>query len=204
MESKSSDLTDPEVGIFTRCREWTDLFPWLRYGRLMRLVAAPSLIVMTALTLLIWQQGAVWLLDGEDIFNWPQKAGVDTFSNFKVLSVISEAAFKLHPASLFIVNEDHTFSIRFIAASLWTLLIWLMPALVLIRQGVVLTAGRSLESFPLTVSIAKKRLLQAGSAMGAVLLGPLLMTFGIWLVSWFHQALTSLNFLLGWPCAVVL
>ena len=204
MEPKSSDLTDPEVGILTRCREWTDLFPWLRYGRLMRLVAAPSLTVMTALTLLIWQQGAVWLLDGAEVFNWPQQARVDTFSNFKVLSVVSEAAFKLHPASLFIGSEDHAFSLRLIAASLWTILIWIVPALVLIRQGIVLTAGRSLESFPLTVSIAKSRLLQAGSVMGSVLLGPLLIAFGIWLVSWFHQTLTSLNFLLGWPCAIVL
>ena len=205
MEPKSSDLTDPEVGILTRCREWTDLFPWLRYGRLMRLVAAPSLTVMTALTLLIWQQGAVRLLDGADVFNWPQQVRVDTFSNFKVLSVISEAAFELHsPASLFIMSEDHVFFLRLIAASLWTILIWIVPALVLIRQGIVLTAGRSLNPFPLSVSIAKSRLLQAGSAMGAVLLGPLLMAFGIWLVSWFHQTLTSLNFLLGWPCAIVL
>ena len=171
----------------------------------MRLVAAPSLTVMTGLTLLIWQQQEpVWLLDGAEVFNWPQQARVDTISNFKVLSVVSEAAFKLHPASLFIGSEDHAFFLRLIAASLWTILIWIVPALVLIRQGIVLTAGRSLESFPLTVSIARV------GFCGRVVLWvpfysvPSLMAFGIWLVSWFHQTLTSLNFLLGWPCAIVL
>ena len=128
--------------------------------------------------------------DGAEVFNWPQQARVDTISNFKVLSVVSEAAFKLHPASLFIGSEDHAFSLRLIAASLWTILIWIVPALALSDRALC-SLWAELGILSVDSLDCQEWLLRAGSVMGAVLLGPLLMAFGIWLVSWFHRPLQA-------------
>ncbi|MDG2220932.1 MAG: hypothetical protein P8L85_06115 [Rubripirellula sp.] len=46
-----------EAGLLERVREWTDLFPWWRLIRTLRLAASPTMLAMTAGTLLIWILG---------------------------------------------------------------------------------------------------------------------------------------------------
>lgn len=48
---------DLETGLLERVREWTDLFPWWRLIRTLRLAASPTMLAMTAGTLVIWILG---------------------------------------------------------------------------------------------------------------------------------------------------
>ena len=46
-----------EAGMLERVREWTDLFPWLRLARVLRIAASPTLLLVVAATLFVWAIG---------------------------------------------------------------------------------------------------------------------------------------------------
>lgn len=48
---------DLESGVLQRVRDWTDVFPWVRLGRTMRVAVSPPLLMMTAATYSVWLIG---------------------------------------------------------------------------------------------------------------------------------------------------
>lgn len=180
--SAAKVAVDPERGLLASCREWVDLLPWFRLFRVMRLLGSPVLVSLTLFVLLIWYQGASWILEGE--FRQQIRsghAGVGLKETSQVFSQIGRLGYKLHPASM-MQFADRIFSPRWLAASLWTVLIWLVPGLFLIRQGVMLTVGRELESLFGWRSIAWRRSWPAFCSIVGVLLAPLAIALSLWLV----------------------
>lgn len=207
-ETKTTKLDDgfrdnPERGLLMRCREWTDIFPWLRMTRVMRMVGSPIMLVISAVTLLLWHQIANWIL--QDDFRHQihaHQSHVGVSGNLQVLIQWLKFAYQVNPTSILLFSE-RLFSWRWLLAGLWTLTIWSIPALIMIRQGITLTAGRGMESLTTTGSLALRRSLSAFAAVLIVLLGPILLSLGIWMVSLIHQALPVHPFL-HWPCVLLL
>lgn len=56
-ETDTHDDSGLESGLLQRVREWTDLFPWLRLVRVLRIAASPTMLVLTAATLVFWIGG---------------------------------------------------------------------------------------------------------------------------------------------------
>ena len=46
-----------ETGLLGRVREWTDIVPWLRLGRTLRVAGSPPLVLLTAVTFAFWWLG---------------------------------------------------------------------------------------------------------------------------------------------------
>ena len=54
---------DLEAGLLARVREWTDVFPWLRLGRTLRVAGSPPLVFLMATTFAVWCLGQRKMLD---------------------------------------------------------------------------------------------------------------------------------------------
>jgi len=196
------DRRNPEVALFSHCREWTDIFPWLRLGRLMRLVGSPSLILMVSLTLLVWHQGAAWILqDGFRHRIHADHLDQSVSSNVRVITQLFKFAYQTNPSSMLLFG-DRLFSFQWIAAAVWTVVVWLLPALVMIRQGISVTAGRGLESLSVSCRLSYGRSLPAIFSVLITIAGPLTISLVIWMVS-LIQAQMPLNSFITWPFALL-
>ena len=193
--------TDPERGLLASCREWVDLLPWIRLFRVMRLLGSPVLVSFTLLVLLIWYHGATWILEGEfrrQIRSTQTEIGLKETT--QVFSQVGRLGYKLHPSSI-VQFPDRLSSLRWWAASLWTVLLWLPLGLFLMRQGLMLTVGRELESLLGWWKIALRRSWPAFCSVVGVLVGPLLMA----LLLWFLHAISGLlpnHMILQFPLAL--
>lgn len=118
---------DLESGLLARVREWTDVFPWLRLGRTLRVAASPPMVLGTAIVFLVWWFGAVRILGNET----PR-------------SMDSLRATSLTPPRLWL-------------GVAWSIFVWAPVALFLTRQGALLTAGRTLVGLKPGVSHSIQR-----------------------------------------------
>ncbi len=167
-----------EAGLLARAREWTDLFPWLRLVRTLRVAGSPPLLLMVALTFAVWSAGFAWM-DGvrinassSDVAATPPipfsvNVDSDSVGRFKG-SVLAGNSFlggrfvaiqnhlaRLLPTGL--LKRDERSLLDSALCIGWSLLLWLPSALVLVRQGALLSAGRPMVSLRRGYSIALRQ-----------------------------------------------
>ncbi len=134
LDTEVRHSNDLESGLLTRFREWIDVLPWLRLVRVLRVAGSPPLLILTAIMM------------GIGIFG--QQLIIGLGHTHQVTSDISQNAqwMTAHlrwfvPASLF---TPHDAGWRFPITLAWTIFVWTPMAMLLARQGALLTAGRSL------------------------------------------------------------
>ena len=191
-------MADPELGMLGRFREWNDILPWMRLSRTMRLIVSPSLLLMTFFTLCIWHWGAASILQDD----FPNQLRVNSSevtlgSSLQALTGFSKNAYQMHPSSIMRFGERLA-SWKWLAASLWSVFIWLIPAMIIVRQGVVLTAGRGMDPFVSLVRLVRQRLITAFSMFVVTLFAPAVIALGLWLLTRLSIHLSA-SPLIVWP-----
>ena len=133
---------NPESGLFERIREWNDVFPWLRLARTLRLAGSPPLVLLTFVCLGLWWQGESLIL-----VESAQRVADDTmFGNAaRPIETVARLAYATSPSSVYQLPA-RTVAWRFLVGTGWSLLVWTPVALLLTRQGGLLTAGRPMMS----------------------------------------------------------
>ena len=174
---------DLETGFLARVREWPDIFPWSRLGRTLRVAGSPPLLLLTAMTLLVW-----WI--GESIL-----VG-------RVLAVTKPQQ-----------SLDELTSGQFALGIGWAVFIWAPAGLLLSRQGASLAAGRGMIAFGPAISHAFRRTPRAWIAAVAPLaciaaFGIMILVVG-WLAKLFHgfvameSVLAIVAVAIAIPCGVL-
>ncbi len=138
---------DLEAGLLARVREWTDVFPWLRLGRTLRVAGSPPLVLLMAFTFAVWWLGHRLILgDASNIAVFsPTDHDLNRLSDVprRGIGFLASYIHGLNPISIFDLG---TGSLRWygLLGMFWTLLVWTPAAMLLARQGALLTAGRSM------------------------------------------------------------
>lgn len=182
---------DLETGLLARVREWTDVFPWLRLGRTLRVAGSPPLVLFTAAVFTVWWIGQTMILGKGDLAGayvvvaWEGNAigrlPLDSF--LAITSHLSHCT----PTSVFRLDPETRWA-RGLLGIVWSLLLWAPTAMLLARQGALLTAGRAM------IGLRPAIRLTAGRALAAWLAGlvPLVCTMAIGLlillVGWVSRA----------------
>ncbi len=131
-----SDTTrDLESSLLRGVREWTDLFGWLRLGRTLRAAASPPLLLLTGVTYSITSIGHTPMI------HW-----ADGIYGSKTLSLLLEHYLRLSPAVEFFVDSPRGAGYRIASYAGWMLL-WTPVAMLVARQGALLTADRPMMEF---------------------------------------------------------
>lgn len=138
---------DLESGMLVRAHEWIDLFPWLRLLRVLRVAGSPSLLVLTAGVFALW-------IAGEQLIIGPLESTQATQSITENPDSIMGNSKWFSPDRLLLWTES---AWRRIAMIVWSVLIWSPLAMLLVRQGGLLTAGRTLMPLGPELSLATKR-----------------------------------------------
>ncbi|TWT82790.1 hypothetical protein CA13_42530 [Planctomycetes bacterium CA13] len=195
---------DLETGILGRVREWIDVFAWLRLVRTLRLAGSPPMILMGVVTLLIWWLGQHWIL-GEQL----ELVAIDG----KSASAVSASQDSLMTTMRFVrlMNATTVLSptindiriLRQFGSILWTVLIWSPAAIVFVRQGALLTAGRSMMSLRDVWRIALRRSPAAWVTAIVPLACVLVMGLAIYLITLVTQMAPESPWLLA-PAAVAI
>lgn len=131
---------DLESGLIARVREWTDVFPWVRLARTLRVSGSPPMLFLTACFLFVWGIGQS-LISSPPLASASESAGAAA-GPWSLLSEIS-AGLGLHfgsliPTSLFASGFT---GVAFVEV-VWAVLVWIPGLMILARQGALLTAGR--------------------------------------------------------------
>ena len=125
---------DLESGMLQRVREWTDLFPWLRLVRTLRVAGSPAMVGLVALTFLVW-----WNVQNLVIRSVPTAAAV---GSTELMQARLPQLSMLFPTPL-TARGDGSFRLMIFTFA-WGLTAWTPVTLYLLRQGALLTAGRDL------------------------------------------------------------
>ena len=200
---------DPESGLLTRLREWTDVFPWLRLGRTLRVAGSPPLIFLVAVTLTIWKIG-IWLLPFPEAI--PHVHLADAGWNTLEPAAIASHVQGLNPTSVFNGNEEFIWW-KTLLVILWSVLVWTPTVIVLTRQGGLLTAGRPLMSIRSVITLGLTRMWPGWMAalvpLGCVsALSLLILTIG-WIasligdVSWINTIFSIATVAIAIPCGIL-
>jgi hypothetical protein len=135
-----------ESGLLTRVREWTDVFPWIRLGRTLRVAGSPPLVLLTAVIFAVWWFGQTLILgdDFESHANILIRIDDSSFSSLPRpnTGVIAGHLTGSTPTSIF--NSPSNLWGRGLAGIIWSMLLWAPAAMFLSRQGALLTAGRTM------------------------------------------------------------
>ncbi len=138
---------DLEAGLLARVREWTDVFPWLRLGRTLRVAGSPPLVLLTATTFAVWRLGQSLIF--EDVSYNHVVLPIDQGAShllevpWRSIHMLGSYIHGLIPTSIFDLGTDARRWFALVGV-LWTLLVWTPAAMLLARQGALLTAGRSM------------------------------------------------------------
>lgn len=194
-ENQVHDGYDLETGLLARLREWIDVLPWLRLIRILRVVGSPPLIGLVALTFAVWKIGITLMgLDALGPYD-PEVASTAGQHSVRFIAYIQH----LNPTSVFSDNLEIVWW-KNLLGTCWSVLAWTPIAILLTRQGGLLTAGRPLMPLSNAISLALSRMF-AGWLAAVVPLG-CISVFGvlIMLIGWFSGIvghITWLNFLLA-------
>ncbi|MFG0265311.1 MAG: hypothetical protein ACF8AM_09180 [Rhodopirellula sp. JB055] len=146
----------PEQPLFDRVRTWTDVMPWLRLVRVARLAGAPVWLALVAIVDLIWRIGLEQMVG--------RSAGgslvEDGWRTSATLGDLIWTGPWSRPVPAPWMDGLPLFMSHW-AAVLWTFVCWTPVAMVLLRLGILLTAGRDLPGFVETWKIVGKRLKSA-------------------------------------------
>ncbi|WP_146597774.1 hypothetical protein [Novipirellula aureliae] len=203
-----------ETGILNRVREWIDVFAWLRLIRTLRLAGSPPMILIGITTLLVWWVGQHWILgekltlvaiDGKaaSVVSASQDSMMTTMQFVRLMN----ATTVLNPS----IQDARVF--RQFGSILWTIFIWSPSALIFLRQGAQLTAGRSMMNLRDVNQLAILRAPASWLTAIVPLVCVLSMGLIILLIGWItKQAPTStwllmpsalLIVLIGLPCGIL-
>lgn len=154
---------DFESGMFSRVREWPDLLPWVRLARVLRLAVSPPLLLLV--TLVCSVQAMVGPLGG--VHDQSASTATPQESVTAQENVVAGGAsiipptlegfgYRWAPTTLFepIMNDAWYVNVLRL---LFLLLSWTTVAIVLIRQGALLVAGRGLATMRSTFALAVPR-----------------------------------------------
>lgn len=178
----------PESGLLEGVREWTDVFPWLRLTRTLRVAGSPPLVFLTLLALLVWWLGIGWIFGATrempgfwgGVSGEGEIAGRDRVQ-IDFLSSVLTVAYQTMPWSLYQpVHESAKW--RVLLGTVWTLLVWTPIALLLTRQGALLSAGRPMMGFQSAVRFAIARVPQAWLAAITPTICITMMAMVIWVL----------------------
>lgn len=202
---------DLETGVLARAREWIDVFPWLRMVRTLRVAGSPPLLLLVALTFAVWNPVATALLDGPVANSiMDDDAGLAAVGN-QVRTYIRWAL----PTALYDgPQRTQVGRGRQLSAIIWSLLIWTPAALLLLRQGALLSAGRPLVGFRPGLAAALRQTPFAWLAAAVPLVCVLLLAILIWLIGligrltypvpWFEAILATAILLVAVPCGLLI
>ena len=144
--ARSDAHRHPELGLFERIHEWNDVFPWFRLARTLRMAGSPPLVLLTFLWLGLWWLGAWWILgeSGRNHDRWiADQSALGAAA--RPIETVVRLAYTTSPSSLHGVLARPV-AWRFLLGTAWSLLLWAPLALLLTRQGGLLTAGRPMIS----------------------------------------------------------
>ncbi len=125
---------DPEVSLLSRFREWVDLLPWLRLLRVLRVAGSPPLLMLTAVMM------GIGIFGQQIIIGVGPTRQVSSDVSFNALWMTEHLRWFV-PSSMFAPHFAGWWHSMTVA---WTILVWTPMAMLLARQGALLTAGRSL------------------------------------------------------------
>lgn len=193
---------DLEAGVLQRVREWTDVFPWVRLGRVLRVAGSPPLLALVAIALAVWSSSLTWF-DGPTAAAPRAQAEVDSSANRAAVMVMA----RVSPGETFSGRPTRWWKRLSWPARLWrlawSLIIWAPVALLIARQGALLCAGRPLAGLNDSVTQAVRRTPVAWLA-GAVPWGCIaVIGIPIVAVGWVEQAVGGF----GWmevPAALLI
>ncbi|TWU56499.1 hypothetical protein Poly51_24100 [Rubripirellula tenax] len=137
---------DLESGMLARVRQWTDVFPWVRLSRCLRIAGAPSMLFVTAIAMAIHAIG-LRLLTGSSPPSWRWSDAGPAMVR-EPLEKIASLVIAAEPTSIFWWPE-HGGVTTALTTIVWSMLVWIPVALMLARQGGLLAAGRPMA--PLSV-----------------------------------------------------
>lgn len=149
-----------EDGILARIREWTDLLPGLRLINVLRLAGSPVAIGLTAISVVLWWIG-LWCISfvfGFDLTPLVMGDWVSSVLPSNVFGLLQGVALLSTPFSVLVAKST---SWLWLIATAWTIVIWLVPILYLIRQGARLAAGRGLGDALHVVRYSTQRVVPA-------------------------------------------
>jgi hypothetical protein len=138
-----------EAGVLARSRSWIDVFGWIRLGRVLRVASSPTLLLLVAVTTGVWLGGLNVFVGAYDEANpsllLATDAENDTATKLLTGAILIKDVFR----SMFlpeVFERSATHSVFTLAIrSLWSIIVWAPCAMVLVRQGALLTAGRSMQ-----------------------------------------------------------
>lgn len=125
-----------ESGVLARAREWVDVLPWLRLGRVLRIAASPVSLLLVAAVFVVWKLGLTLITDQPWQTLDLQAVRPPVAIWFQLTMAVSAAINPLTP----LLRMDRIL-IGFLVFA-WTLLVWTTPALWLTRQGALLMGKR--------------------------------------------------------------
>jgi len=207
-ETQVHDGYDLETGLLARLREWIDLFPWLRLIRVLRVVGSPPLLASVGLTLAVWKIGITLLALDQST---PEVAEIAATVNHQV-NFFAAFLGHLNPTSVFHDDPEIVWWKTLLGIG-WSVFVWTPVAILLSRQGGLLTAGRSLMPLSAALSLALSRTL-AGWLAAVVPLGcigvfaVLIMMIG-WIsglfgdITWLNSILAGVTLLFAIPCGLL-
>ena len=206
---------DLESGVLSRLREWTDIFPWLRLGRTLRLAGSPPVLLIVSAALFVWLL-VLGLFDVRPLGRPGQLLVGPRISDQVLLndSVFTESI-RLGglpmlaglPSRLLDSNslrqaEPLHGGFRLLIC-LVSLLIWTPVLLLLLRQGALLTAGREMTGLGESLKFVLRRTPAGWWAAFIPFVCVALLAIPIVLAGWLEHALGGIS-ILAWPLSLVL
>jgi len=200
---------DLESGLFARVREWTDLFPWLRLGRTLRVAGSPPHVFLVAVIFSVWWLGQSLLVGDDPAGNRILLSRLDLRSVSDLpersAAIVARHVHGSSPTSLLDVAA-HLPWWRSLAGIAWSLLVWAPTAMLLARQGALLTAGRTMVGLKPGMNHVIRRAPAAWLAAAvplacAIAIGLLIVIVG-WLAR-FAEGIIVLEVLLAIVAAVI-
>ncbi|QDT09043.1 hypothetical protein [Planctomycetes bacterium K23_9] len=203
---------DFETGFLSRAREWTDLLPWLRLVRTMRVAASPPLVLLVALTFAIWLAGHSNWFDpsfGPEVGDQSAMLQSSSFQaapqSLPIASSIDRAELPIRmmiPTRVF-DSIAEGFGWQTIAAIFWALFVWMPVTLLLVRQGALLTAGRPMMGIVDGLKHAVRRFPYAFVIAFVPLVCVLFIAIGIALLGWLGRIHDWIAMVAALPIALV-
>ncbi len=195
---------DLEAGMLAKSREWVDLFPWLRLLRIVRLAGSPPHLVLVTVILAAWIPGMTRLVGGDPAAGsdpgWGDRSQIGFAAEAgdqarPALPATLETLRRSLPSSLFEPLLPSAAWYWRVGAVVWTLLLWTPLALLLARQGALLSAGRELGGFGAVAGQALRRS-PAGWLVAVIpALGVLLIGSGLAAAGWLERTVGNLGWL---------
>ncbi len=209
-DAQVHDGYDLETGLLARMREWTDILPWLRLVRILRVVGSPPLMGLVALTFAIWKMVIDLSTEGEiSLHAFPADAASTMGQQGVLFATYIE---NLNPASVFSGNPEIVWWETLLGIC-WSVFIWTPVAILLSRQGGLLAAGRPLMPLPAVISLALSRTfagwLAAVVPLGCVSVFAILIMLIGWFsglvgdITWLNSILALVTILFAIPCGVL-